>query len=284
MNQPLGSREWAATRGDRWRSNLAGMEAMLAAVDAPLATALDLRGACRIADVGCGGGGGTLGIARRAPAGSVVDGFDITPGLIEAARERLPHEAGVGALTVAFHVADMATAAPPGPPYQRLASRFGVMFFEDEPAAFANLSRWLSAGGTFAFAVWARPADNPWITSARDAVAEVVAVPQPDHDAPGPFRYADPARLLALLAAAGFQDVAVGGWRGQLAPGGGLPAAAAARFALGAFSSFADLLAQAGGDAQDRAQASLTARLQPHERDGVVRMDAHVHIVTGARR
>ncbi len=47
-------------------------------------------------------------ILRRAPAGSVVHGFDISPGLIDLARRRPRPDARA----IAFEVADMATAAP----------------------------------------------------------------------------------------------------------------------------------------------------------------------------
>jgi hypothetical protein len=126
-------------------------------------------------------------------------------------------------------------------------------------------------------------ADNPWMTSVRDAAAEVVDVPTPDPEAPGAFRYADSDKLLTLLAGAGFGDLEVLDWRGALPVGGGLPPAEAATFALASFASFGELLAKAGGQALDQARQSLTSRFGAHQRDGVVQIDARVHIFTGAR-
>jgi SAM-dependent methyltransferase len=230
---------------------------------------------CRIAEIGCGGGGTTLEILRRAPAGSVVEGFDISPALIELARERAqPDESAI-----AFTIADAARAREG--PYDRLASRFGIMFFDDQPAAFANLVRWLAPSGRFAFAVWGGLAENPWMTSVSGAVAEVVDMPVFNPEAPGPFRYGEADRLVNLLERAGFGELDVRDWRGALDVGGS--AAEAANFALAAFSSFGELLAKAGDAALNQARQALTARFLPHERDGVVRMDACVHIVTGGR-
>ena len=272
------SSEWSAARGEKWRAHITGTEAMLAPIDEPLIQALHLGAPCRIADVGCGGGPTALEVLRRAPAGSVVHGFDISPALIELARRRAPETNAV-----AFERADMGSAPAPKTPYDRLMSRFGVMFFNDAPAAFMNLARWLAPGGRFAFAVWGPPADNAWMTIARDAVAGVVDVPRTDPDAPGPYRYSDADKLLALLARAGFGGLEVRDWRGALPLGGGLPATEAAQFALASFSSFAELLATAGDDARERAQQALTARLSQHLVDGAVRMGARVHIVSGAR-
>ena len=271
--------DWAAARGEKWRAQLAGMEAMLAPVDEPLLRALQLDAPCRIAEIGCGGGGTTLELLRQAPPGSVVHGFDISPGLIEVARRR----AGPEPQAIAFETADMATAAPPGEPYHRLVSRFGIMFFDDAPAAFANLARWLTPGGRFAFAAWGPTADNPWMTSVRDAAAAVVEIPSPDPEAPGAFRYAEADKLLALLARTGFGELAVRDWRGVIPLGGGLPPADAANFALASFASFDQLLGKAGDEAVAHARQSLTARFARHQQDGAVRMDARVHIFTGAR-
>ena len=271
--------DWAAARGERWLVQLPGMEVMLAPVDEPLIRALKLDAPCRIADIGCGGGGTTLEILRRAPAESVVHGFDLSPALIEFARSRKRSDQGA----IVFEIADMATATAPARPYDRLVSRFGIMFFDDPPAAFANVIRWLAPGGRFAFAAWGPPSENPWMTIVRQVVAEIVDLPTPDPEAPGPFRYAEADKLLALLERAGYGELDVSDWRGLLPIGGGLPAAEAANFALAAFSSFDELLAEAGKEALNDARQSLTARLSRYQEDGAVRMDACVHIFTGAR-
>jgi SAM-dependent methyltransferase len=267
--------DWAAARGAKWLAQLSGMEAMLAPVDAPLIEALQLDAPFRIADIGCGGGGTTLAIARQSQTGSAVHGFDISPALIEAARARAS-----GDKPIAFSLADVGTARAPQPPYDRLVSRFGIMFYDDPPSAFAKLARWLSPGGRFAFAVWALPADNPWMTSVREAAAEAIDVPPPDPEAPGPFRYAGAEKLLALLAAAGFGGLEVRDWQGLLPLGGGLAPSEAADFALQAFAA-GDLVAEAGEAVRDRVRRSLTERFARHEQDGAVRMAARVHIVTG---
>ncbi len=277
MSETPTASDWAAARGEKWRAQLDRMEAMLAAVDAPLIAALELDAPYRIADIGCGGGGTTQAIFRRAVAGSAVHGFDISPALIEAARARTADEPAI-----VFALADMGTAPAPDAPYDRLVSRFGIMFYGDPPAAFAQLARWLKPGGRFAFAVWGPPPDNPWMASLREVAAEIIDVPPPDPEAPGPFRYAGADKLLALLSGAGLGDLDVRDWRGTLPIGGGLPPGEAADFALQAFS-FGELAEEAGEAAFAAVREALAAHFARHVEDGVVRMDARVHIVTGAR-
>jgi SAM-dependent methyltransferase len=279
MNETAAATGWSAARGEKWRTQIAGMEAMLKPVDEPLIRALNLDAPYRIADIGCGGGGTTLEIFRRAPAGSAVHGFDLSPALIESARARAqPVERAI-----AFEIADMAAAVPPQELYERLVSRFGVMFFDHPLAAFGNLVRWLTPRGRFAFAVWGPLAENPWMTGVHEVVAEIINLPPADPEAPGPFRYAEAGKLVALLRQAGCGELEVSDWRGMLSIGGGLPAADAASFALAAFSSFGELLADAGEQALNEARRSLTARFSQHQQDGPIRMGACVHIVAGVR-
>lgn len=276
MIQPITSSDWSRTRGEKWVAQLAGMEATLAPIDAPLLDALSIAGATRFADVACGGGGTTLALARRAGAGARVEGFDIAESLVNAARERAVAEGSAAT----FAVADIARSLPAAP-YDRVVSRFGTMFFDDPPAAFGNLRRWLSPGGRFVFAVWAPLADNPWLGVVRDVVAGLVDMPKPVPDTPGPFRYADAGKLVALLGDAGFGAIGVHDWRGSLPIGGGLHAADATRFALASFSSFAEMLESGGPDAFERAEERLRAAYTAHAGDGPVHMDARVWLVTG---
>lgn len=268
--------DWAAARSDKWRRHLAGLEVMLAPIDAPLIHALELSGPMRIADVGCGSGATTLAVAHAAPLGSQVHGFDLSPALIEVARRR-----EVGDRDVRFTLADMGIAAPPERRFDRLVSRFGVMFFQEPHEAFANLHRWLVPGGRFAFAVWGPVDDNTWFTLVRDVVARTITLKTPDPEGPGPFRYASVEPLVALLLKAGCVDIAVEEWRGLLPMGDRPRAADAAAFALGAFSSFEEQLGSAGGDAMTRAHHELTRHYADLETTGPISLPARVHIVTG---
>ena len=267
--------DWSTARGEKWVAQLSGMEAMLAPVDQPLIEALHLEAPARIADVGCGGGATSIAILRDVPASSVVHGFDLSPASINAARKRNS--------AVDFQIADMASAEPPAQLYDRLVSRFGVMFFENPSQAFANLSRWLAPGGRFAFAVWGPQEENPWRTTVSDVVGQIVELPPFDPEAAGPFRYADAGKFLDLLQASGFSNLAVRDWRGTLPIGGGLPAPQAADFAIASISSFIERLTEAGKDALSAARKTLTDRFSNHLQNGVVKMDAGVHIVTGIR-
>lgn len=263
--------DWAGNRGAQWRDQLDGMESMLARVDAPLIAALDLDGPLRIADIGCGGGATTRSIAAAAARGSAVRGFDISADLVDAARERS------GEL-LAFTLADAATYQP-NDRFDRLTSRFGVMFFADPAAAFANLAQWLAPGGRLAFAVWGPGPEIGFMAAVREAMALVMEVPRADPDAPGPCRYGDPQKLINLLDRAGLADISSQTWRGKLVVGQGLAPEAAADFLL-ATSSTAAPLADAPAPIRDVVRGRLAEICARHVHEGMVQMPVRVEIVT----
>src|SRR5262245_41495163 len=66
---------------------------------------------------------------------------------------------------------------------EAIFSRFGVMFFADPPAAFANLRTALRPDGRLAFICWQELKRNPWCLVPLMAVARHVELPPPP--APG---------------------------------------------------------------------------------------------------
>lgn len=272
MREQASEYDWAGGRGAQWRDRLDGMEAMLAPIDAPFVAALALDAPCRIAEIACGGGGTARAIAAAAPAGSDITGFDISPDLVAAATAR-------AAAVAHFVEADVATYRPERQ-FDRLASRFGVMFFDDPAAAFANLRHWLAPGGRLAFAVWGPAAEVGFMAEIRAAVDSVIELPPADPDAPSPVRYGDPGKLIALLDAAGFRDAASRGWHGALPVPGATPEAAA-DFLLASSSMAAPLLG-APPARREAACARLAEACAGHWEDGGVRMPVRVEIVTAA--
>ncbi|GAB5415597.1 MAG: methyltransferase domain-containing protein [Congregibacter sp.] len=283
MHKEMPASDWAGDRGKKWVEHMAATEVMLSPIDAPLIEALNLQDGCLVADIGCGGGRTTRAIAQRLDSESQVAGIDVSPDVIAAAKSSRAEQSDadtVGA-KIEFHCVDAASGRPALAPFDRLGSRFGVMFFEDPPAAFANLRSWLNPGGQFAFAVWGPLPQNAWIACLRQVIANLVELPKPPPDAPGPFRYADADRFCQLLETAGFSNLSVAPWQGELALGGGMDAKTAAAFCLSAFS-VGDLV---GDDPAllHRAEADLAECLVEYEQGGVVRMPSAVNIVSGRR-
>ena len=198
---------WNGQMGAQWAANEARTERGLAPVlDALLQWSTPTPG-MRVVDVGCGAGGTTLALANAVtspgtPTGEVI-GLDVSAVILDAARTRLADTPNAR-----LELADALTWTLEGAPADLLFSRFGVMFFGNPVAAFANLRRALKPGARFAFAAWAALEDNPWINTPLQAALTVIAPPPPaDPDEPGQFAFGNPARVQRILHDAGYSPV-----------------------------------------------------------------------------
>lgn len=95
--------------------------------------------------------------------------------------------------------------------FDAVFSQFGVMFFSDPAAAFANLCRAIHDGGRIAFACWQDVFANEWMLVPSSAVVGVTGElpPMPGPGEPGPFSLADPGHVQQLLLGAGFESIEV---------------------------------------------------------------------------
>ena len=186
-----------------------GFQDRLDAIFEPL-TALALDAAApalgeHVIDIGCGCGATALALADRVgPTGQVL-GLDVSNPMATRARERI---AASGLTNVRIVVSDAATHDFTGDRADLLFSRFGVMFFADPAAAFANLRDAVRPGGRMLCAAWRPLVDNPWFRVPQEA-ARAFIPPQPpaDPDAPGPFAFANQDRTRGIMTSAGWHDV-----------------------------------------------------------------------------
>jgi SAM-dependent methyltransferase len=193
---------------ERWTSSWPNRERLTTAVTPMLADHAALRPGERVLDVGCGSGLGTIGWARAVDPGGDVVGADFSARLVEQATARAE---AAGVTNVSFAVVDMQADRVVGTPFDAVVSQFGVMFFDQRVAAFANIRRHLRPSGRLVFACWQPAERNPWHISA--AIAHLLpapGAPAPGKSLPGPFTLGVPEHTGAILKAAGFTDVSHG--------------------------------------------------------------------------
>jgi SAM-dependent methyltransferase len=155
----------------------------------------------RAIDVGCGCGTTTFALAD---GGATVRGVDLSKAMLAHAKKRAADRKDVS-----FSCADAATQAYT-PDHDLVFSRFGVMFFADPVAAFANIRTALNESGRMAFICWRTPAENQWMSLPAAIMRKYVESPPPqDPLAPGPFAFADRNRLDGILSDAGFKDIVI---------------------------------------------------------------------------
>jgi SAM-dependent methyltransferase len=197
---------WNGRSGHAWVAEQALLDRLLQPFEAVLARAAVDAGARDVLDVGCGTGATTLAIARLVGDHGRCTGIDISEPMIALARARAERDR----LPAEFILADAQDHALAPAAYDLIVSRFGVMFFDDPVAAFANLRRAARPGGSLRFLAWRGGADNPFMTTAERAAAPFLPdLPPRLPDAPGQFAFADGGRVARILAESGWSEIAV---------------------------------------------------------------------------
>jgi SAM-dependent methyltransferase len=194
--------DWG-TAGERWVRNERIFDAAFAPFTAAVLGAADLGSAQRVLDVGCGSG--TL-LDGAVAAGADAVGVDISSAMVEAARRRVPRATVV--------IADAQTvdllAAAPGARFDRVVSRFGVMFFADPEAAFANIRSATAPGARLAFVCWREGETYMFSLALRSLTARLADPPaRPKTGAPGPMGLANADHVREVLTVAGWSDVTI---------------------------------------------------------------------------
>jgi SAM-dependent methyltransferase len=268
---------WDGPQGDVWVEREDTLNASLAPHTEALLAAADVRGADRVLDVGCGTGATTRACARRATDGHVM-GVDLSGAMLQRARERAASER---VRNVAFEQGDAQVHRFPPERFDLVLSRFGVMFFDDPVAAFANLRRATVAGGRFVAVVWQSVERNPWIALPRAALALGGEAPPIPTDRPGPMGLAHADRTRALLTAAGWSDVELDDVAAPYEFGPDVESAVAHVRNIGMVRSLLDGLDAA---CAERGIDALRALMAEHATDDGVRLGSRAWVIHAARR
>jgi SAM-dependent methyltransferase len=266
---------WNGPAGQRWSDRQVAQDVLLAPVSDILIARIAAKSGDRILEIGCGCGGLSIALAGQvAPGGSVLS-VDISAPMLARAREVAPSD-----LPVEFVLADATVHPFEQGRFDLLVSRFGVMFFADPAASFANMRRALKPSGRLVFACWREPSENPWMMTPLQAVYQhVPKLPPPEPDDPSPFAFASEARVTRILREAGFSAIAMDQHALSLdiAIGKGLEVAVQSAFEIGPASR---ALEGHPPDVREAARQSVRDILTPYQRGDHVALPGSIWLVT----
>ncbi len=273
---------WNGEESSHWVTHADRYDAMLGPLGALLLAGADLQAGQRVLDVGCGNGAVTLDAGRAVGSTGRVLGADLSNPMSALATRRAE---AAGLPQVTFTVADAQTQPFAAGSFDRIISRFGVMFFDDPVAAFTNLRRSLSSQGSITFLCWQDLFVNDWMIVPGAAAATVLGMPNAEPNGeggPGPFSLANTDLINALLIDAGFSTVQLTSAEALLPIGSGATADAAADqaadFLLGTGLGKAMF---DGASEEDTAKALEAVResITPHYADGAIRLTGRAWLV-----
>jgi SAM-dependent methyltransferase len=138
--------KFKAAQRQGWK-HFAPLEAVTTPAAARLVKFANVRAEQNVLDVGCGTGVVAITAAR---IGGRVRGVDLTPELLERAREN----ARIANVEIAFREGDAEALPFDDATFDVVLSQFGHMFAPRPNVAIAEILRVLKRGGTIAFTTW----------------------------------------------------------------------------------------------------------------------------------
>ena len=262
--------------GVGWVEHEQMFDAVLAPFAEAIARAADISAGDRVLDVGCGSG--TL-LEHAVAAGARPVGVDISEPMVQAARRRVPN---ADVVLADAQIADLRAHGP----FDRIVSRFGVMFFDDPVSAFANIHRSAAPGATLTFVCWRDHEDLMFSlgTSILTARLEAPAAAE-DPLAPGPLALADRDRTTAVLSDAGWADITIEPFEGLCDYGVDGSDGVEERLAMIMSTTTgrrarAELEPRLGADGWAQLVDDVREELRRHRVDGVVKFVGHTWLVT----
>ena len=210
----LGSADEYRRRSYRnWQSAAAGWEREREAVQAALAPLTDwmlerlaAQPGQTILELGAGTGETGLLAARLVDPGGRVILTDRSTAMLEAA-ERRARELGLS--NVELRALDMEAIDLPEAAVDGVLCRLALMLVPDTAAALAGIRRVLRPGGRLIATVWDAVERNPWAPALWEVIERMTDLPPARPGGPGMFSLGDAGGIEALLADAGFREIAV---------------------------------------------------------------------------
>ena len=268
--------EWQGSSGETWAAQWRRTDRSFSGLTERLLERTREFAFNDVLDVGCGAGELSMAIARGRPDVTVT-GVDVSPQLVEAARERGSH---LGNLR--FVLCDAAEWSGDGDSApDLLVSRHGVMFFDDPLAAFANLARQAQPGASLMFSCFREVPQNPFFTEILRLLPERPAPSDPT--APGPFAFADQDRVIPILRAGGWDHIAFEKFDFPMIAGAGQDAVdeAVAYFSL--IGPAARAAAEMEGAARERFFGRVRDLCERNCHEGIVALPAAAWIVSAKK-
>jgi SAM-dependent methyltransferase len=186
-------KEFKEAQKKSW-AHFAPLEANTTPAAARLVKYAGVLPASRVLDVACGTGVVAVTAARR---GAVVSGLDLTPELLERAREN----ASIAAVPIDWREGDAEELPFEDGSFDVVLSQFGHMFAPRPAVVVSEMLRVLKPGGTIAFSTW-----PPELCVGRIFALIGSYMPPPPVDVPPPSQWGAPEIIRERLGG-GVRDI-----------------------------------------------------------------------------
>ena len=196
---------WNEGIGKKWVEEDDSMNERLSILTKELFLRLNISRGDKILDIGCGGGQTSFEASEIVGENGYVVGADISKILLDLAKSKYAKTKNLE-----FKLCDVQNYEFRENSFNKVISRFGVMFFENPIEAFKNIYDSLQEGGSLNFVCWTNVMENEFFTDPTNIIIRHLNKDFPEITrSPGPLAFSEEKYINEILSNSGFKNIKV---------------------------------------------------------------------------
>ena len=196
---------WNEGIGQWWVDEDESMNERLSILTEELFLKSNIKKDDKVLDIGCGGGQTTFEVSEMVGENGYVLGADISKILLDLAKSKY-----ASTKNLEFKYCDVQNYKFRENSFNKVISRFGVMFFENPIEAFKNIYNSIQEGGSLNFVCWTNVMENEFFTDPTNIIIKHINKEFPEITrAPGPLAFSEEDYVKEILVSSKFKNVKV---------------------------------------------------------------------------
>ena len=196
---------WNEGIGKKWVEEDDSMNERLSILTKELFLRSNINRNDKILDIGCGGGQTSFEASEMVGENGYVVGADISKILLDLAKSKYANTKNLE-----FKYCDVQNYKFRENSFNKVISRFGVMFFENPIEAFKNIYNSIQEGGSLNFVCWTNVMENEFFTDPTNIIIRHLNKEFPEITrAPGPLAFSEADYVKEILVSSQFKNVKV---------------------------------------------------------------------------
>ena len=196
---------WNEGIGQWWVDEDESMNERLSILTEELFLKSNIKKDDKVLDIGCGGGQTTFEVSEMVGENGYVLGADISKILLDLAKSKY-----ASTKNLEFKYCDVQNYKFRENSFNKVISRFGVMFFENPIEAFKNIYNSLQEGGSLNFVCWTNVMENEFFTDPTNIIIRHLNKDFPEITrSPGPLAFSEEKYINEILSNSGFKNIKV---------------------------------------------------------------------------
>ena len=196
---------WNKGIGQKWVKEDNSLNERFAILTKEFFSRVNIKKSDKVLDIGCGGGITSFEASKLVGKDGHVLGADISEILLDLANKNFSNIENLK-----FKYCDVQNYNFENNFFNKVISRFGVMFFENPIVAFKNIYNSIQNDGSLHFVCWTNVLENEFFTAAANIIIKHLNREFPKVTrTPGPFAFSETKYVKQILNASGFENIKV---------------------------------------------------------------------------